>query len=110
MAAWPDGTLQVQVVVNGLIYDRARSASGTWSTASTLIDSNGSITDVASVGLRNGDLHVEALVGGSVFDRVRKGTTGNWSSTALQVDGNGAIFGTYATATPDGTLHVGTNA
>jgi hypothetical protein len=81
----------------------------TASAPGALIDSGGAVTQISSAGLPNGDLHVEAVVNGQVWDRVHKGTTGNWS-TPTGVDANGAIFGTYATATPDGTLHVGTNA
>ncbi|MFJ2649016.1 hypothetical protein ACIO1C_20045 [Streptomyces sp. NPDC087420] len=91
---------------HGSVWDRTRSASGTWALSVTMIDGNGNITAAAASALPDGTVHVQALVNGEVYDRTRS-TTGSWAANQ-QIDANGDIFDTYAAGLPDGTLHVGT--
>jgi hypothetical protein len=104
----PDGTLHVLTLVPGSgVWDRTRSASGSWSASSSQIDSNKFITDVSAAGLPDGTLHVQTVVPDSgVWDRTRD-TSGGWSS-ATKIDNNGAIAAVSAAGLPDGTLHVQT--
>ncbi|MFE1193605.1 transglycosylase family protein, partial [Streptomyces olivaceoviridis] len=88
---------------SGKVYDRTRSASGAWSSA-TNIDGNTAITEIAASGLPDGTLHVQSLVNGKVYDRTRS-ASGAWSSTT-NIDDNGAITKIASAALPDGTLHV----
>ncbi|MFJ2649017.1 transglycosylase family protein [Streptomyces sp. NPDC087420] len=91
---------------HGSVWDRTRSASGTWAPGATMIDGNGNITAAAASALPDGTVHVQALVNGEVYDRTRS-TTGSWAANQ-QIDADGDIFDTYAAGLPDGTLHVGT--
>ncbi len=106
----PNGTLHVFTLVPGSgTWERVRSASGTWAASAIHIDTNGSVTDIASAGLPDGTLHFQGLVPGSgIWDKTRS-TSGTWSS-ATHIDTNGSISSVSSGALPDGTLHVDTTA
>ncbi|MFF5859164.1 hypothetical protein ACFY8B_26675, partial [Streptomyces sp. NPDC012751] len=94
-------------LVNGDIWDRTRSATGSWSSA-TKIDDNGGIATVSSGAVSDGTMHIQAVVNGCVWDR-RMSAAGSFSG-ATRIDDNGGIIATYAAGLPDGTFHVGTIA
>ncbi|MFI6334682.1 glycoside hydrolase domain-containing protein [Streptomyces sp. NPDC050535] len=102
-AGLPNGTMHVQALVNGEIWDRTRSATGTWG-ASSMIDGQGAITDVATAALPDGTLHVQAVVNGEIWDRTRA-ANGTWSNST-KIDAGGAVTDLASAALPDGTLHV----
>ncbi|MGW1781877.1 glycoside hydrolase domain-containing protein [Streptomyces sp. NPDC002143] len=102
-SALPNGTVHVQSLVGGEIWDRTRAANGTWSNA-TKIDAHGAITDIASAALPDGTLHVQAVVNGEIWDRTRA-ANGTWSNST-QIDAGGAVTDVASAALPDGTLHV----
>ncbi|MFQ6146953.1 hypothetical protein ACLMNJ_28420, partial [Streptomyces seoulensis] len=53
--ALPDGTMHVQTLVGGRVFDNARNTNGTWSGAK-LLDGNGSVTAVSSAALPDGSM------------------------------------------------------
>ncbi|WP_344324687.1 NlpC/P60 family protein, partial [Streptomyces macrosporus] len=93
-------------VPSGTVWDRSRSASGTWQSHAVQIDDNGDINAVSAAALPDGTLHVQTLVNGDVWDRTRR-ADGSWTS-ATKIDDNGDIDAISAAALPDGTLHVQT--
>jgi hypothetical protein len=115
MEGWPTGYYDAYrydkivddtpVTPHGTVWDRTRSAAGSWQSSADEIDSNGAITAVAAAALPNGTLHVETVVPGSgLWDRTRS-ANGTWSA-ATHIDTNGNITAVAAAALPDGTLHV----
>ena len=102
-AGLPNGTVHVETLVNGEIWDRTMSATGTWGNA-TQIDAQGAITDVAAAALPDGTLHVQAVVNGEIWDRTRS-ASGVWSNST-EIDAGGAVTDVASTALADGTLHV----
>ncbi|WP_255955104.1 DUF6528 family protein [Streptomyces odontomachi] len=104
-AALPDGSLHAFTVVPGSgVWERTRSASGGWSSA-TQIDSNGSVSRVAAATTPDGVLHLASLVPGSGIWYKTRSTGGTWSSST-KIDGNGAISGLSMTALPNGTMQL----
>ncbi|MFE1449353.1 hypothetical protein, partial [Streptomyces olivaceoviridis] len=55
-----DGSMHVQAVVNGDVWDRAMSAAGSFSSA-TQIDGNGGIIATSAAGLPDGTFHVGTI-------------------------------------------------
>ncbi|MFD8757385.1 hypothetical protein ACFV0O_41395, partial [Kitasatospora sp. NPDC059577] len=82
------GTMHVQTLANGKVFDNQRNTDGTW-TGAALLDGNGQITAVSATGLTDGTMHVQTLANGKVFDNQRN-TDGTWTGAAL-LDDNGQI-------------------
>ncbi|MER6399839.1 hypothetical protein ABT263_27910 [Kitasatospora sp. NPDC001603] len=101
------GTMRVDTVAGGSVYDNQRNSDGSWDGVA-LLDGNGGITQVATAALTDGTFHVQTLAGGKVFDNQRN-RDGSWTGANL-VDGSGGISAVSSVGLTDGTLHVQTIA
>ena len=91
---------------SGTVWDRGRTASGTWAASATEVDTNAQITDVASAALPDGSMQLFTLVPGSgVWERTRS-AGGTWASNATHVDTNGSITAVAAATDAVGTVHL----
>lgn len=86
----------------GQTFDRAFTSTGSW-TGAGAIDTR-QATQVASAATANGEMHVDTLVKGNVYDYVRH-VDGTWS-TPVTVDGAGHVSAIALTATPNGDVHL----
>jgi len=91
---------------HGPMYDRTRSASGSWASSSVLIENNNAITRTAAVALPNGTLHGFNLIPGSGTWTRARSAAGVWAANATHVDTNGSVTDIAAASLPDGTLHL----
>jgi hypothetical protein len=88
----------------GTLWDRTRSAAGSWSGA-TKIDANEDLTAAAAAATPNGVLNVFTVLPDSGVWHKTRGTGGSWSGST-KIDENGKVRSVAAAALPDGTLHV----
>ena len=91
---------------SGTVWDRGRTASGTWAANATEVDTNANTTDVASAALPDGSMQLFILIPGSgVWDRTRS-ASGTWASNSMRIDTNGSLVGLTAAGLTDGTIHL----
>jgi hypothetical protein len=97
---WPAPELQPG------LWDRARTAAGTWSPNGSMIDSNGAISSSAITRGPDGTIHVFNMVPGSGIWYRSRSPQGVWQADATRIDTNTTITDVSASALPDGTVHV----
>ena len=105
-AAMPDGSLHVDTLVNGNVYDYIRSAGGTW-IGPNEADMSGHTEAIALAGMANGDLHLETLYQGNVWDNALVKATGRWTGSS-EVDHAGHTQAIAIAGLPNGDLHLET--
>ncbi|GAA1971435.1 glycoside hydrolase domain-containing protein [Catenulispora subtropica] len=91
---------------SGDVWERVRTADGSWASSATKVDANTSITAEASAVLPDGTVHLFTVVPGSgVWERVRA-ANGTWQGSATQVATNGAITAVTVVGLPDGSIQL----
>lgn len=107
MAALPDGTVHSLALVpdNG-VYERIRTAAGTWGTSTTNFFANTAITGISLGGAPNGTLTWTSYIPNSGLWVKTTLTSGAWQN-AVQIDWSSNILDTYTIITPTGETHIG---
>lgn len=89
----------------GKVWDRTRSADGTWASTVTRIESDAGVARVAAATAPDGTVHVFTLVPGSGIWHRQRAADGTWGSAA-RIDANGGLTDVAAAALPNGSVHV----
>ncbi|GAA1971438.1 hypothetical protein [Catenulispora subtropica] len=91
---------------SGDVWERVRTADGSWASSATKVDANTSITSESLATLPDGTAHLFTVVPGSgVWERVRA-ANGTWQGSATQVATNGAITAVTVVGLPDGSIQL----
>jgi hypothetical protein len=64
---------------------------------------------MAITAMPNGDLHLETLVEGVVFDNIRFAADGHWQGARV-ADNGGSVLGLSIAGMPNGDMHLDTLA
>jgi hypothetical protein len=87
----------------GMPFDNAMNTSGVWSGAATVNTTQA--TQVVSATTDNGDLHIDTLVNGQVYDNIRPHGSTQWLGPQ-QVPTPPNVSGISAAGTKDGDFHL----
>jgi hypothetical protein len=105
--AMPDGSMHVEELVNGVLYDNIRFANGSWQGwQAPAANPAGAPSMIAIAGMPDGSMHVDELVNGVLYDNIRF-ANGPWQGwRAPDANSAGAPSLVQLAAMPDGSMHV----
>ena len=105
--AMPDGSMHIDELVDGVLYDNIRFASGAWQGwQAPGRNAAGTPSMIALAGMKDGSMHVDELVNGVLYDNIRfaSGAWQGWQAPGANAAGTPSLV--QLAPMPDGTLHV----